>query len=150
MFFFKFSYNQFWQKLLLLLFYFFFSFIEYFFITLFQFFMFQDVSRIFWNVQWFGVYPCPSSSLLLLSAVVYGNSLLQVLPLGNFGNLITFFQFSILFPALGDRQACNSVWPYSQENTDMVRLAADQLKQQRTWKDRNQLHILANSPRYNT
>ena len=68
-----FSYYQFLLKLvlLLLLFCFCFSFIEYFFIALFQVnFMFQDVSGIFWNVQCFGVHPCPSSSLLLLSAVV--------------------------------------------------------------------------------
>ena len=67
-----FSYYQFLLKLvlLLLLFCFCFSFIEYFFIALFQVFMFQDVSGIFWNVQCFGVHPCPSSSLLLLSAEV--------------------------------------------------------------------------------
>ena len=61
---------------------------DYFFIELFQFFMFQDISWIFWKyVQClYGIYPRPSSSLLLLSALVYRTSLL-----GNLGNLMTFF-----------------------------------------------------------
>ena len=118
-------------------FYFIFSFIEYFFIKLFQFFMFQDVSWIFWNVQCF-----------IFIIVITKCCSLRDFPLDSsptswkFGESHDFlFSSHYFFTALGVRQACNSVWPYSQENYWHGKIGGRSAKKQRTWKDCNQLHI---------
>ena len=77
-----------------------------------------------------GMFSVSSSSLLLLSAVVYGTSLLIVHPLaGNLGNLMTFYLVLTTFSQLWGSGKPVIVCDHTHKRiTDMVRLAADQLK----------------------